>query len=104
MVYEVSQRSGEVGLRMALGGQPQDVLRLVLARGLGLSLTGLAAGVLGALWATRLLAGFLYGTSVNDPATFASVSALLAAVALLACYVPARRAMRVDPMVVLRYE
>jgi ABC-type antimicrobial peptide transport system permease subunit len=77
---------------------------LVLARGLGLSLTGLAVGVLGALWATRLLASFLYGTHANDPTTFLAVCALLTGVGLLACYVPARRAMRVDPMVVLRYE
>ena len=104
MVYEVSQRSSEIGVRMALGGQPKDILRLVLARGLGLSLIGLAAGIAGALWATQLLGGFLYGTQANDPATFATVCGLLGGVALLACYVPARRAMRVDPMVVLRYE
>jgi ABC-type antimicrobial peptide transport system permease subunit len=104
MVYEVSQRSSEIGVRMALGGQPKDILRLVLARGLGLSLIGLAAGIAGALWATQLLGGFLYGTQANDPATFATVCGLLGGVSLLACYVPARRAMRVDPMVVLRYE
>ena len=104
MAYVVSQQTHELGIRMALGAQRSDVMKLVLGQGLRLSAIGLSIGLAGSLALTRVMASLLYGVSATDPATFLSITALLAGVALLACYVPARRAMRVDPMVALRYE
>jgi len=104
MAYSVSQRTHEIGIRMALGAEKAHVLKLVVGQGLVLTLIGIAAGSVAALALGRLLASFLYGTTTTDPTTFIAVSALLAAVALLASCIPARRAAKVDPMVALRYE
>ena len=104
MVYSVNQRVHEIGIRMTLGADRGDVLRIVLAQGLKLALAGVLAGVLASLAFSRILSGFLYGVSPTDPFTILGVAALLTFVALLASYLPARRAMRVDPMVALRYE
>jgi putative ABC transport system permease protein len=102
--FFVTRRTHEIGIRMALGAQRADVLRLVVGEGARLALLGIAIGMACAFAVTRIMASELYGVTATDPATFFGVAALLAAVSLLACYVPARRASRVDPMVALRYE
>jgi putative ABC transport system permease protein len=109
MAYHVARRTREIGLRMALGATAPAILRATLRRGLALAAGGLAAGLLVALGAARLLGSLLYGTLLYgvkpaDPLTFAGVAGLLLAVALAASYIPARRATRVDPMTALRYE
>ena len=100
----VTQRTGEIGLRMALGAQPRDVLKLVVGHGLRLTLIGAAIGMVVSFALTRLMTSLLFDVSATDPLTFGGVAALLAAASLLACYLPARRAMKVDPMVALKYE
>jgi predicted permease len=102
--YEVARRTREIGIRMALGAQRGDLLRLVVGQGILLALIGAAIGVGTAIGVTRFMSSMLYGIHAGDPVTFAAVAILLALVALAACYIPARRAMRVDPMVALRYE
>jgi predicted permease len=102
--YAVSQRTKEIGIRMALGAQRYDVLKLVLSQGLLLTLIGVVIGTGGAIWLTRLMKTMLFGVSATDPVTFIAIALLLTAVAMLASYVPARRATKVDPLVALRYE
>jgi putative ABC transport system permease protein len=104
MAYSVSQRTREIGIRMALGATSSSVLGLVVKQGMRLALIGLGVGLAGSLAVTRLMSSVLYGVSATDAVTFALVSALLAVVVLAACYIPARRAARVDPMIALRYE
>ena len=102
--YLVSERTHEIGIRLALGAQSRNILRMVLRQGLGLAIAGAAVGLVCALIVSHLMAGLLYGVRPTDPLTFAGVALLLIGVALLACYIPARRAIRVDPLVALRHE
>jgi predicted permease len=102
--YSVVQRTQEIGIRLALGAQPRQVLGMILGQGARLAGLGIVIGLLAAVGVTRIMASFLYGVRATDPVTFAGVTLLLAVVALLACYLPARRATRVDPIIALRYE
>jgi putative ABC transport system permease protein len=102
--YAVAQRTQEIGIRMALGAQMSDVLKLVLKNGMSLALIGAAIGLGGAFAVTRVMSSLLFGVTPTDATTFTAVSAVLIIVALLACYIPARRATKVDPLVALRYE
>ena len=102
--YLVSERTHEIGIRLALGAQRSDILRMVVRQGLGLAIAGAAVGLVCALIVSHLMAGLLYGVRPSDPVTFVGVALLLIGVALLACYIPARRAIRVDPLVALRHD
>jgi putative ABC transport system permease protein len=102
--YSVAQRTQEIGIRMALGAQPKDVMTMVVREGGRLALAGIAIGTVLAFTLMQIVKSSLYGVSATDPLTFLAVAVLLAGVALVACYIPARRATRVDPLVALRYE
>jgi putative ABC transport system permease protein len=104
MAYAVTERMHEIGVRMALGAQPREVLRLVLARGFFLTGLGMLIGLPVSFLLANVLASFIFGVGANDALVFSGISVFLAGIALAACYIPARRAMRLDPMVALRYE
>ena len=102
--YSVSQRTHEIGIRVALGASRGQILNMVLGQGLRLAAIGSAVGLVASFWLTKLLSDQLYGVSATDPKTLIGVTMVLMAVALAACWIPARRAMRVDPLIALRYE
>jgi putative ABC transport system permease protein len=102
--YMVNERTHEIGIRIALGAERSNILQMILRQGLGLAVAGAAVGLVGALIVSHLMAGLLYGVRPTDPATFVSVAFFLILVAVFACYLPARRATRVDPMLALRHE
>ncbi len=104
MALAVGQRKHEIGVRMAIGARPGEILRMILEQGMALAVVGIAIGLLGAVWLTRLLQQLLFEVTPTDPLTYLGVAVLLGLAALLACYVPARRAARVDPIVALRVE
>ena len=104
MSYVVTQRTHEIGVRIALGARRSDVLGMVIRRGVKITLIGLAAGIVASIWLTRLIAGFLFGVKSTDPITYFIVAFILMTVSLVACYVPARRAAQVDPMIALRHD
>ena len=102
--YIVSERTRDIGIRLALGAQRENILGMVLRQGLGLAISGAVVGLVAALIASHLMAGLLYGVRPTDPLTFIGVTLLLTVVALAACYIPARRAMRINPLIALRYD
>jgi putative ABC transport system permease protein len=104
MAYSIAQRTHEIGVRVALGAQQRDILRIAVGEGFMLVLSGIISGLIGAAILARFLSTMLFNVSPNDPFTFVAIPVLLASVALLACYIPARRATRVDPLVALRNE
>jgi putative ABC transport system permease protein len=104
MALAVGQRRHEIGVRMAIGARPAEILRMILGQGMVLALMGVALGLIGALWLTRLLQQLLFEVAPTDPLTYVGVALVLGLCALVACYVPARRASRVDPIIALRVE
>jgi putative ABC transport system permease protein len=102
--YMVSERTHEIGIRIALGAESSSILQMILFQGMRLAVAGVVLGLFGALIVSQLMAGLVYGVRPTDPLTFVGVTLLLVAVAVLACYMPARRAVRVDPLIALRHE
>ena len=102
--YTVAQRTHEIGIRMALGAKPKDMMKLIIGQGMKLGVTGVAIGIAIAMGLTHFLSSMLFGITATDPVSFAAVIVMLLLVVVMACYVPARRAMRVDPMIALRHE
>ena len=104
MAYSVSQRTREIGIRIALGAHSRDVLRMILRQGARLAIAGSVIGVVGAIFLRKIMASFMYGLSANDPLTLCAVPCLMVLVIIFACWLPARRAMKINPMAALRYE